>query len=65
MECNSVDSTMNSLDMKRWGSEEMVDPEICTDNGNDNSSNMNIEADYSQNTAKFMEKVKYILYVTV
>ncbi|XP_017752686.1 PREDICTED: uncharacterized protein LOC108545528 isoform X2 [Eufriesea mexicana] len=58
MECNSsVDSTMNSLDMKRWGSEEMVDPDICTDNVNDNSTNMNIESDYSQNTAKFMEKV--------
>ncbi|XP_043588490.1 uncharacterized protein LOC122570354 isoform X5 [Bombus pyrosoma] len=58
MECNSsVDSTMNSLDTKQSGSEEMVDPDICTDNVNDNSSNMNIVSDYSQNTAKFMQKM--------
>ncbi|XP_050491000.1 uncharacterized protein LOC126873802 isoform X5 [Bombus huntii] len=58
MDCNSsVDSTMNSLDTKQSGSEEMVDPDICTDNVNDNSSNMNIVSDYSQSTAKFMQKV--------
>ncbi|XP_071871802.1 uncharacterized protein isoform X5 [Bombus fervidus] len=58
MECNSsVDSTMNSLDTKQSGSEEMVDPDICTDSVNDNSSNMNIVSDYSQSTAKFMQKV--------
>ncbi|XP_012245598.1 uncharacterized protein LOC100744104 isoform X6 [Bombus impatiens] len=58
MDCNSsVDSTMNSLDTKQSGSEEMVDPDICTDNVNDNSSNMNIVSDYNQSTAKFMQKV--------
>ncbi|XP_060828779.1 uncharacterized protein LOC132914029 isoform X5 [Bombus pascuorum] len=58
MECNSsVDSTMNSLDTKQSGSEEIVDPDICTDSVNDNLSNMNIVSDYSQSTAKFMQKV--------
>lgn len=61
MDCNSsVDSTMNSLDTKQSGSEEMVDSDICTDNVNDNSSNMNIVSDYSQSTAKFMQKVTYL-----
>ncbi|CAD1475013.1 unnamed protein product, partial [Heterotrigona itama] len=57
MECNSsIDSTMNSLDTKRSGSEEMINPDICTDN--DNSSGVNIASDYDQSPEnKFMQKV--------
>ncbi|CAK9800936.1 Adenomatous polyposis coli protein [Anthophora quadrimaculata] len=57
MECNSsVDSTMNSLDSKRLDSEETIDTDICKNKIND-LPNMNIALDYSQNTAKFMQKV--------
>ncbi|XP_043514540.1 uncharacterized protein LOC122531050 isoform X2 [Frieseomelitta varia] len=59
MECNSsIDSTMNSLDTKRSGSEEIINPDICTDNNvNDNSSNMNIVSDSNQSLDKFMQKM--------
>ncbi|KOC65047.1 Adenomatous polyposis coli protein [Habropoda laboriosa] len=47
MECNSsVDSTMNSLDSKQLGSEEMIDPDMCKNKIND-LPNMNIALDYS------------------
>ena len=58
MECNSsIDSTMNSLDTKRSGSEEIINPDICIDNVNDNSSEMNIVSDYNQTPDKFIQKV--------
>ncbi|KOX75788.1 Adenomatous polyposis coli protein [Melipona quadrifasciata] len=59
MEYNSsIDSTMNSLDTKRSGSEEIINPDICIDNNvNDNSSDMNIVSDYNQSPDKFMQKI--------
>ena len=63
MECNSsIDSTMNSLDTKRSGSEETINPDICTDNSvNDNSSDVNIVSNCDQSLDKFMQKVAILL----
>ncbi|XP_029042241.2 uncharacterized protein LOC114875758 isoform X2 [Osmia bicornis bicornis] len=58
MECNSsVDSTMNSLDMKQVESEEITDSDICKNQMMDNAANVNIESDYNQSTTKFMQKI--------
>nr|XP_012137620.1 PREDICTED: adenomatous polyposis coli homolog isoform X1 [Megachile rotundata]XP_012137621.1 PREDICTED: adenomatous polyposis coli homolog isoform X1 [Megachile rotundata]XP_012137622.1 PREDICTED: adenomatous polyposis coli homolog isoform X1 [Megachile rotundata]XP_012137623.1 PREDICTED: adenomatous polyposis coli homolog isoform X1 [Megachile rotundata] len=57
MECNSsVDSTMNSLDMKQE-SEETTD-DVSKNKMMENSPNVNIGSDYSQNTSKFMQKTE-------
>lgn len=60
MECNSsVDSTMNSLDMKQVESEEITDSDICKNQMMDNSANVNIESDYNQSATKFIQKVYF------
>ncbi|XP_076761918.1 uncharacterized protein LOC143429938 isoform X2 [Xylocopa sonorina] len=58
VECNSsAVCAMNCLDTKQLGSEETLDStDICTNNDND-LSNVNIASDYSQNTAKLIQKV--------